>query len=194
MRRGVLLVFVKAPRPGQVKTRLAAAIGDEPAAAAYRALAEGVLERTAPREGEYERIVLFAPPDAREEVARWLPAEPLAAQEGPDLGARMDAAFAAAFAGGAPAAVLVGSDVPRLDRGHVLRAFAALEEHPVVLGPAADGGYYLVGLRERRPELFAGVEWGTAGVLAATLERCAALGLRPRLLETLADVDTEADL
>ena len=194
MGRGVLIVFVKAPRPGEVKTRLAAGIGAEQAAAAYRALAEGVLERTAPLAQEYERLVFHAPPEAGAEIALWLPAETLVPQEGPDLGARMDAAFGAAFERGARKAVLVGSDVPQLGRTHVGQAFDALEDVPVVLGPAADGGYYLVGLRERRPELFQGIEWGTAGVLEATLARCAALGLRPRLLATLVDIDTAADL
>lgn len=190
MAAAALLVFVKAPRPGQVKTRLAAAIGDERAAAAYRAMAEGVLERTAPLAEEYERLVFYTPDDARDEIARWLGSETLVAQEGPDLGARMDAAFAAAFARGAPSVVLVGSDLPRLDRSHVLDALAALDAHEVVLGPAVDGGYYLIALRERRPELFRDIEWSTAAVLAQTLHRCEALGLHAHLLETLADVDT----
>jgi uncharacterized protein len=190
MAAAVLLVFVKAPRPGHVKTRLAAAIGDERAAAAYREMAQGVLERTAPLAEEYERLVFFTPDDARDEIARWLGPETLVAQDGADLGARMDAAFATAFARGARSAVLVGSDLPRLDRSHVLAALAALHAHEVVLGPAVDGGYYLIALRERRPELFRDIAWSTAAVLEQTLRRCEALGLRPHLLETLPDVDT----
>lgn len=194
MAAAALLVVVKAPRPGQVKTRLAADIGDERAAAAYREMAQGVLERTAPHGGEYERLVFFTPDDARDEIAHWLGPETLVAQDGPDLGARMDAAFAAAFARGARSAVLVGSDLPRLDRSHVLAALAALDAHEVVLGPAVDGGYYLIGLRERRPELFTEMHWGSASVLEDTLHRCRIMHLRVDLIEMLSDVDKVDDL
>jgi uncharacterized protein len=190
----VLLVFLKAPRPGQVKTRLAAEIGDAAAARVYRELAERVLAQTAPVEREYLRLVFFAPPEARAEVSQWLPAETLVAQEGDDLGQRMHAAFAVAFARGATRAALIGTDVPRLSRTHVLEALAALERCPVVLGPATDGGYYLVGLREPRPELFRDVAWGTSSVRATTLDRAASLGLAVHLLPPLRDVDTAADL
>jgi uncharacterized protein len=190
----VLLVFLKAPRPGQVKTRLAAEIGDEAAARVYRELAERVLAQTAPREREYERTVFFTPEEARAEVSRWIPAETLVAQEGADLGQRMHAAFAGAFARGATRAALIGTDVPRLARAHVLEAMAALDHSPVVLGPALDGGYYLVALREPRAELFRGVDWGTSSVRATTLGRAASLGLAVHLLAPLRDVDTAADL
>jgi len=190
----LLLVFLKAPRPGQVKTRLAAEIGDEPAAAAYRQIAERVLLQTAPQEREYDRLVFFAPPDARAEVAAWFPGETLVAQQGEDLGSRMDAAFADAFARGATRVALIGTDVPRLGREHVLEALTALDECPVVLGPATDGGYYLIGLRERQPDLFRDVEWGSAEVCAATLARAEALRLAVHRLDPLRDVDTLADL
>ena len=188
-----LLVFVKAPRPGEVKTRLAAEIGAAEAARVYREMAERVLAATLPGD-DYARLVFFAPPSARDEVARWLPSETLVAQQGEDLGRRMDAAFAEAFARGATRAALIGTDVPRLSRAHVAEALAALESRPVALGPATDGGYYLIALRQRRPELFEGIEWGTRSVRAATLERCAALGLEVHLLPPLSDVDTLADM
>jgi uncharacterized protein len=190
----VLLVFVKAPRPGAVKTRLAVEVGDVAAAALYRSMAERVLEQTSPRDQEYARLVCFWPPDARAELAAWLPAETLVEQQGADLGARMDAAFAEAFARGATRVALIGTDVPRLERRHVLEALDALQTRPVVLGPALDGGYYLVALRRRQPALFDGVAWGSAGVCEATLERAASLGLAVHLLEPLRDVDTRADL
>ena len=190
----LLLVFLKAPRPGQVKTRLAADIGDDAAARVYRDLAERVLAQTAPVEHEYGRLVFFAPEGARAEVAQWLPDETLVAQEGADLGRRMDTAFAAAFAHGASRAALIGTDVPRLSRAHVREALAALDRCPVVLGPATDGGYYLVGLRQRQPDLFRDVAWGTSSVCTATLDRAARLGLAVHLLPPLRDVDTAADL
>ena len=188
-------MFLKAPRPGQVKTRLAAEIGAGEAARVYRALAERVLAQTALQAGDaYRRLIFFSPADARDEIAAWLPGEVLVAQDGADLGQRIDAAFAHAFEGGATRVVLIGTDVPRLAREHVRQALAALESSPLVLGPATDGGYYLIALRARQPELFQGIAWSTDTVRAATLERAAALGLNVHLLEPLRDVDTAADL
>lgn len=183
---------MKAPRPGAVKTRLAADIGDVAAAEAYRAMAERVLAQTVPVAGEYERCVFFAPPDAEGELAAWLSGETLVAQQGADLGERMDGAFAHAFAQGAEAVVLVGSDVPRLTRDHVVAAFDALARVPVVLGPATDGGYYLIGLRRRQPELFRGMLWGSNTVLDATIQRCHELRVSAEKLAHLSDVDTYA--
>ena len=148
----------------------------------YRGLAERVLAQTEPDGDEYARLVFFAPADARDEITRWLPSETLVAQRGEDLGRRMEAAFGDAFARGAERVALIGTDVPRLSRALVIEALSALGSRPVALGPATDGGYYLVALRERRPELFRGIEWGSGSVLAATLERCAALGLPVHLL------------
>lgn len=193
VRGDVLIVFAKAPRPGQVKTRLARTLGDVPAAELYRRLAEATLCRTAPVAAEYRRVVAFAPADARDEMAAWLPGETLAPQHGEGLGERMAAAFGDAFDAGARRVVLVGSDVPGLQRGHVVQAFAALDGHELALGPARDGGYYLIGLRAPQPGLFADVPWSTPAVLGLTLERAARLSLRVRLLATLRDVDTPED-
>jgi len=190
----VLAVFLKAPRPGTVKTRLVPALGEAGAARLYRALAEVVVAATRPRAGEYDRLLFFAPAEARAEMEAWLPGEIWIAQEGTDLGARMSAAFAEAFRRGAGRVVLVGSDVPALSRGDVLTALASLPEHDVVLGPAADGGYYLVGLRRPIPVLFTGMAWSTAGVFAATMERAAGLGLSVEVLPERRDVDTVQDL
>jgi rSAM/selenodomain-associated transferase 1 len=194
MIRRLLGVFLKAPRPGEAKTRLVPAIGPDAAAALYRALAEAVVERTRPRSGEYERILFFTPPEARAELQAWLPGEALVAQEGADLGARMAAAFDACFARGAERAAIVGSDVPGLASEDVAAALDALADHDLALGPALDGGYYLIALGQPRPALFQGIAWGTASVLPATMERAAALGLTVRVLEPRRDVDTLDDL
>jgi rSAM/selenodomain-associated transferase 1 len=189
-----LLVFVKAPRPGAVKTRLAAVLGDEAAAGLYRVLAEEEIRRTAPRSGEYERVLVFTPEDARAEVEAWLPGESLESQQGADLGERMSRAFASAFAAGARRVAIVGTDVPSCGREHVAEAFRSLDAHDVVLGPAHDGGYYLVALDRPRPALFQSIPWSTASVLPATAERAGALGLGVRMLDPLRDIDTIADL
>jgi hypothetical protein len=189
-----LAVFVRLPRPGRVKTRLAASIGKEAAAGLYRALAEHVLEATTPRAGEYERLVFFDPPEAGQEMRAWLPGVRLLAQSGDDLGARMADAFARAFARGARRAALVGTDAPSLSRETVVRALSALDAADVVLAPSGDGGYSLIALGAPRPELFTGVEWGTPRVLEQTRARAAAAGLAAREIEPLPDVDTLEDL
>jgi rSAM/selenodomain-associated transferase 1 len=189
-----LIVFVKRPRPGEVKTRLARDIGAPDAAWLYQAMAEHVLRETAAPPEAYERLVLFAPPEAEADIARWLPAEARAPQAAGDLGRRMADAFASAFADGARRVVLIGTDAPGLDRDLVEQAFAALHDHDVAMGPACDGGYYLIGLAAPHAGLFEGIAWSTATVCAATLERARALGLRHRLLPELRDVDTLADV
>jgi hypothetical protein len=189
-----LLVFLKAPRPGAVKTRLCAALGDEAAARLYRALAEETVRRTTPRTGDYERLFCFAPADARVEMEAWFPAQKWMAQEGSDLGTRMSAAFDAAFLRGARRVAIVGSDAPSVSRETVAEALASLDEHDLALGPAGDGGYYLMALSRPRPSLFTGIAWSTASVFASTAERAGALGLSVRVLETLRDVDTLEDI
>ena len=189
-----LVVFVKAPRPGAVKTRLAAALGAEAAAAVYRAIAAEEVRRTAPRDAEYDRVLCFDPPDAGDEIARWLPGETLRPQEGPDLGARMARAFADAFDDGARRVAIVGTDVPACGRAEVAEAFRALDDHDLVLGPTHDGGYYLVALDRPRPPLFTGIQWSTPSVLPATAERAGVLGLSVRMLDPRRDIDTVDDL
>jgi uncharacterized protein len=191
--RSALLVFLKAPRPGAVKTRLAAAVGPALAAAVYRALAEQVVRATAPA-GEYERVFLFDPPQAAGEIRAWLGDHRLHPQAAGDLGRRMAEAFAYAFALGAGRAAVVGTDAPGLSRALVCAALQGLADHDLVLGPALDGGYYLIALDRPRPELFEGIPWSTPRVLERTLERASELGLRVRLLEPQPDVDTLDDL
>ena len=194
MSERALVVFVKHPRPGAVKTRLAAAIGPEAAADLYRALVEHVLEATTPRPGDYERLVFFDPPGALEEMRAWLPGVRLLAQKGDDLGARMADAFARAFARGARRVAIVGTDVPGVTRETVVEALCALDAAEVALGPAEDGGYYLLALREPRPELFSGIAWSTSNVAADTRARAAASRLSVRELPVLRDLDTLDDL
>jgi uncharacterized protein len=193
MSEKALIVFVKHPRPGAVKTRLAAGIGAEAAAGLYRALAEHVLEVTTPS-GEYERLVFFDPPEALAQMRAWLPGVRLLAQAGDDLGARMADAFARAFARGARRVAIVGTDAPGVSRTMVTEALHALDEADVVMGPAADGGYALLAVKEPRPALFAGMAWSTPEVAAQTRARAAAAGLVLRQLETVRDVDTLEDL
>jgi rSAM/selenodomain-associated transferase 1 len=177
-----------------VKTRLAVAIGPEAAADLYRVLVERVLEATTPRPGDYERLVFFDPPGALEEMRAWLPGVCLLPQGGGDLGERMADAFARAFARGARRVAIVGTDVPGVTRETVGEALSALDAADVALGPAEDGGYYLLALREPRPDLLSGIAWSTATVAAETRARAAASRLAVRELPALHDLDVLDDL
>ena len=115
-------------------------------------------------------------------------------QAGADLGARLANTFSALLAEPDATAVVIGSDAPALTTAHIEAAFAALEEADVALGPAADGGYWGIGLKRAAPGLFRDIAWSTDRVLAQTRERAGANGLRVALLEPLADLDTPADL
>lgn len=189
-----LIVFLKHPEPGTVKTRLIPVLGAEIAADLYRALCEVVFAGTVPRPGEFERLVFFAPPEAAEQVRGWLPGVRLLPQAGGDLGARMSGAFARAFDRGAERAALIGTDSPAVSRATVVEALEALDAADLVLGPAEDGGYYLLALRKPRPELFDGMTWSTTVVLEETVARADTAGLRVHLLAPLRDIDTPEDL
>jgi uncharacterized protein len=190
----VLIVFVKEPKPGAVKTRLVPALGEEHAALLYRVLADEEVRRTTPRPGEYDRLFFFTPARAQPVLQRWFPRELLLPQCGDDLGARMAHAFDAAFRRGARRVAIVGSDVPWVSRELVREALLSLGDHEVVVGPARDGGYYLLALDRPQPGLFDGIAWSTPSVLSATAERAGMLGLRLSVLETLSDIDTLEDV
>lgn len=190
----VLIVFVKEPRPGAAKTRLTPTLSAADAAELYRVLAEEEIRNTAPRPGEYTRLFFFDPSSSPGAMSEWLPEETLVPQRGDDLGARMSAAFDETFRGGARRAAVIGTDVPWVTRALVSEAFTALGDHDVVLGPTADGGYYLLATDRPRPELFRAIAWSTPSVLASTVDRAGALGLRVRMLPELPDIDTVDDL
>ena len=192
----LLLVFAKAPRPGGVKTRLAAGIGEDEAARLYRAMGREIVDRV--RGGPFRVRVCHTPADAGDEVRDWLGTEGLefAPQCEGDLGERMADAFDQAFRS-ADRVAIIGTDVPALDAGHVERAFVLLEGEEgcdAVFGPARDGGYYLLALRRPAPALFEGIPWSTGEVLERSLARAEAEGLGVRTLTALADIDRPEDL
>jgi rSAM/selenodomain-associated transferase 1 len=194
-RPDAILVFVRAPEAGRVKTRLAAEIGDEAALRIYRRLAEHAVAEARALGAEAAVRIHYTPAEGGEMVRGWLGGDAAYLPQGDgDLGARMRTAFEAAFAAGHPRVLIVGSDLPELSAEVLRRALRLLDAHPAVVGPAADGGYYLLGLREMVPGVFDGIAWSTGEVLAATLTRLRAAGCEPALLETLRDVDVAADL
>jgi rSAM/selenodomain-associated transferase 1 len=187
-------VVIKFPVPGRVKTRLAKDIGEAAATEIYRQLAEGVLLRTRPRNREYDRIIFYSPADMRDRFGEWIPGERFRPQRGGDVGEVMSIAFSGMFEDGAAKAVLTGTDIPGLHRGIIKQAFSDLDGSDVVIGPAEDGGYYLIGMKLPRPELFRGISWGTARVLRETLLRIKELKLTFSILTLLSDLDRVEDL
>jgi len=193
--RRAALVFVRAPVRGRVKTRLAAAVGADAALRIYRRLAEHTLREVLGLGGEVQVRVHYTPADAGDAVRAWLGAGPVYLPQGDgDLGGRMEDAFARAFAAGAERVVIVGSDLPEVSTALLRRAFDLLDAHPAVIGPARDGGYYLLGVTRLVPGIFDGIAWSTPRVLAETLGRFRSAGIDPVLLEELADVDEVDDL
>ena len=181
--------MAKYPAPGRVKTRLAAALGAERACALYRAFILDLADRLAAL--PYEVIWSYDPAPAP--FAALVPHARCVPQVDGDLGARMGHAVAAAFAEQAAPVVVLGADVPHVPVSCIEEAVAVVPGR-VVLGPAEDGGYYLIALARPVPELFAGVPWGGADVLATTRARAERLGLATDLLAPTFDVDESADL
>lgn len=177
------------PEPGRVKTRLATVLGDDRACALHRAFVLDLADRLAslPYDVTWAYTPAAAPFPALLPHARCVP------QVGDDLGARMAHAVAAAFAEGSTPVLVIGADVPHLPAAYLEEAAQAVPTR-VVLGPADDGGYYLIGLARPVPELFVGVPWGSDAVLETTRARARRLGLAMHLLPTTFDVDEPADL
>ena len=189
-----LLIFSKAPQPGQVKTRLIPLLGSAGAASLYRKFLEDVLARmTVSRLCPVE---LHCDPDAKQEFfqhcRRQFPIT-LCGQTTGDLGQRMSQALHRCIRQNAPA-VLIGADCPTLTAADVEMALEQLAGgSDLVIGPSPDGGYYLIGMQAHHAGLFTGIPWGTDRVLECTLQQARNLGLQYRLLEARNDIDTPDD-
>lgn len=187
-----IILMLKAPTTGTVKTRLAATVGAGRAMRIWRGLVERQL-RALP--AGFPVAVHFDPPGAGREMREWLSPMradlPYTAQVAGDLGARLTAAIGTEFARGASGVFAIGGDCPGLDEGILREAQSALCTSDVVVGPATDGGYYLIGLRQPRADLFTGIAWSTPHVRAQTLAKIAAAGLTVWELARLDDVDDE---
>ena len=196
-RRDALVIVAKYPRPGHVKTRLGASIGFEQSARLYSAFLHDLVGRftTASAHGGYDLIWACA-----DDPALMTPilghGKRMMRQRGEDLAERLYAICCDTAALGYERTIILGSDSPHAPAAAVTDALALLESADVALGPAEDGGYYLVGVRNQPtpPDIFTGVTMSTSAVLAETVERVAALGLSAQFIKTTFDVDTEADM
>lgn len=189
-----LFVMAKDPRAGHVKTRLCPPLDPEMAARLYGCFLGDVLDMVGALPG-VDPVVAFTPREAEAEFrevssSRFL----LVAQEGADLGARLENTFRVLFSRGYERVAAVSTDSPDLPPKYLLEAFDRLQNHPVVLGPCPDGGYYLIGLTKLVPDLFRNIPWSTDRVLTETDRRAGQLGLSPSYLPEWPDVDTAEDL
>lgn len=186
--------MMKYPEAGRVKTRLARDIGNQRAAEISTQVAEMVLRNTIPPAEEYGRIIFIDPREREADFRAWLPEEEFVAQQGSDLGERMDNVIRFLLSSGAEKAVITGADIPKLSRYHIAQAFQKLDQADVVIGPAKDGGYYLIGMKAPALELFQGIPWSTEKVFSETVRALNRLAKSYHLLPVLSDIDTPEDL
>lgn len=190
-----VIVFVKYPEPGKVKTRLAKFIGFERAAELYREFA-AMTFRICEQLANAARFAFFTPPEKRTELCELFPGQWywLEQHASPDLGVRLHHAISRVLALGYDRVLTIGTDSPTLPLAYLEEAAAKLREHDLVLGPAEDGGYYLIGVKVAPMALFEGVAWSTEEVFAQTLKRAEALQLSVHLLPQWYDIDDAATL
>ena len=195
-----LVIFAKAPIPGQVKTRLCPPLTADEAATLHGSFVLDTLERTKAAVGKlklpFDRYLACSPSTTAVffKIMEERQGVKLIDQVGENLGARMKHAFETMFARGYQHVLIVGTDVPSLPLEHYQQALALLDTHDLILGPALDGGYYLIGLNKPMPALFENIPWSTDRVLSLTREKADGLGMRTALLSPWRDIDTIDDL
>ena len=189
-----IILFFRYPRLGKVKTRLARVVGAEQALELYRSSLRKTMQTA--RALPHCRLAFAVEPPHAVSLLKKKYGEQVDvyAQHGTDLGERMQRAIRQALSLGANKVILVGADIPALSERILTEAFLELERHQVVLGPAADGGYYLIGMKRSIPELFSGIAWSTDTVFSATLAILARDGITYSLLPELHDLDDADDL
>ena len=189
MNNNLIIVFVRSPELGKVKTRLARSIGDQSALNIYKIL----LKHTAAvlRDLSFDKVVYFSQKiDNNDLWENSLFEKKL--QKGADLGERMHHAFDTAFNKGYKKVLIIGSDLFDLTSSIITSAFEALETYDISIGPSLDGGYYLLGMKKLQPEVFKNKKWGTDSVLEHTLQDLKKQKIK--LLKSLNDIDTLEDL
>jgi len=187
-----LVIMAKQPLIGRVKTRLARDVGGTEALRFFRSASDSLVRRVG-RDPRWRTAIAVSPDRAVHERGIWPADIPLIGQGAGDLGHRMGRLFRDLPPG---PVVIIGADIPGIERHHIADAFAALANRDAVIGPAEDGGYWLVGMR-RRPrvrEIFEGVRWSSADTLADTLKNIRRQNMSVATIATLADIDEGKDL
>jgi rSAM/selenodomain-associated transferase 1 len=190
-----IIVFVKYPQPGKVKTRLALHIGTQKVIKLYRAFVEDTLDKL--DRGQNSVAVFFDPADKETLFKDWLGNRVYYYPQGTgDLGLKMKKAFDTLFNQKAEKIILIGTDIPQLTVEVIHEAFLLLESNEAVLGPSEDGGYYLIGFRRKTFEssVFHGIQWSVPDVFNSTMRRLDKLNRSVGLLQAFNDIDTIEDL
>lgn len=191
MAKELLIIFTKNPEKGKVKTRLASFIGEDMALSVYQKLLQKTLKNV--NDLAIDKCITYSDFINRHDIwknnrfIKWL-------QSGEDLGERMHNAFTKGFKQNYDHICLIGSDIPKLTSTIIEQAFLHLYNHDLVIGPAVDGGYYLIGMKDPHPELFAGIPWSTNQVFYKTLNIAKKQHLRFATLPTLYDIDKFEDI
>ena len=192
-----LIVFLKYPEEKKVKTRLGKDIGDRRAAELYRETAGFIADSFSGSES-WTTFLFYTPQERKKEILEWLGGRDALffAQEGESLGQRMSRAFGKCFSLGFGNVVIIGTDCVMVTEKDVETAFSLLSggEFEAVLGPATDGGYYLLGLRGETDAVFRDMRWSTSRVFEETVRRMEESGLRHAVMRELADIDREKDI
>jgi len=190
-----LLFFVKYPEKGKVKSRLADSIGDDLAVSVYKNIVDQMLSTL--KERTFPLYICFFPKNAQKPIRNWLGREyRYMPQHGKDLGERMRNGFFDGFSMGHKRVVLIGSDIPDLSINYIEEAFKSLKEVDAVIGPAFDGGYYLIGFNQSTfsPQVFEGIAWGTETVFDETVKKLKRFRRTVHTLPYQRDIDTAEDL
>ncbi|MCK5706415.1 MAG: TIGR04282 family arsenosugar biosynthesis glycosyltransferase [Candidatus Aureabacteria bacterium] len=193
MQENALIIFVKYPESGLVKTRLAKTIGKDEAAQFYRILVENILENCISK--DYRTIIFYSGNCEANDLMNWLGKDlDYIAQVGGSIGERMFSAFRGVFQKEAGKVVLIGSDCLFVNAKVVQQAFKELEKVHVTIGPSKDGGYYLLGLSRLQEEIFNGIDWSTDKVMEQTKQTLNRVGVAYSLIDEYFDIDTFEDI
>jgi|SRR6185312_3129111 len=191
MKKEALLIFAKNLKYGHVKTRLAATVGNKKALSVYKQLLYHTVSIT--QELKDDKIVFYS--DSINEKDVWKNnVYKKQIQDGDTLGMKMENAFKSSFTAGYKKIVIIGTDCFELKTDNIRNAFDSLNNYDIVIGPATDGGYYLLGMKKEHPFLFKNIKWSTSSVLKDTIGICNQNQLSFFLLPELSDIDEEKDL
>lgn len=189
-----LIIFLRFPKTGEVKTRLAKTTSSDFAVKFYKSCAENIVKNVK-KIPCINRFVFYSNGKEKDKITKWLGSKLYySPQQGSDLGTRMKNAFQKVFSTGAQKIIIIGTDIPDLSNDIINNAFNLLESNDVVIGPSKDGGYYLLGIKKMYSQLFEKIEYSTDKVFSETLSRIKESNLSYQLLPELQDIDTEEDL
>lgn len=187
-----LIIFIKAPKIGKVKTRLAKSVGDKNALLIYKSLVKRILFNV---KGICLKTIYYSQTKDKDEIEKWLKNYDLTPQVGETLGEKMANGFENEFNNGMEKVICIGSDIPEITKEIIEKAFNKLENNDCVIGPAKDGGYYLIAFNKDKFDkvFFQSINWGTENVFKETIKLLKNQNMNYFQLEMLNDIDTSLD-